>query len=201
MEKDKIMKRHLAETVVRELKTKSIEEITVQDIISSCEISRSTFYRYFKDKFDLLNWIFSQYMDELTSYYSHDSLCYKQVIFDITSFMSNSQMLFLKCFSYTGQNSFQEHFLQRTTEYITEHLEDRMDVEALSKEYATIVAFNSAGVLHTIVNWLQGGCKETPREISRIIVESMPEKIKYFFTSSEPDFWNYVHTSSPFEFL
>ena len=183
------------------LKTKSIEEITIREIVETCGISRASFYRYFRDKFDLLNWIFSQYMDELTGYYNHTSLCYRQVTFDITSFMANSRTLFQKCFSYMGQNSFQEYFLSCLTNYVGNHLKELMYVDELTPEYQMMVSFNSMGVLYTINNWLQNGCRESPEEITKIIIDSMPEKVKKYFVAPGYDKWDLVHSSNSFEYI
>ncbi|NHX22198.1 TetR/AcrR family transcriptional regulator, partial [Escherichia coli] len=37
------------------LQTKSFEQITVQDLCANANVRRSTFYRHFNDKYDLLN--------------------------------------------------------------------------------------------------------------------------------------------------
>ena len=48
--------------IARELKqlleTKSFTDITIGDIARHCKMSRNTFYYHFKDKYDVINWIF-----------------------------------------------------------------------------------------------------------------------------------------------
>ena len=39
------------------LETKSFENITIQDLCEKANVRRSTFYRHFNDKYDLLNHI------------------------------------------------------------------------------------------------------------------------------------------------
>lgn len=47
---------------IRALKTlmesEPLDRITVTEIVNACEVTRPTFYRYFKDKYDLVNWYF-----------------------------------------------------------------------------------------------------------------------------------------------
>ena len=38
------------------LQTKSFDEITVTDIVKHCGAARSTFYKYFSDKYDVMIW-------------------------------------------------------------------------------------------------------------------------------------------------
>ena len=40
------------------LEMKSFTDITVGDIARHCKISRNTFYYHFRDKYDVINWIF-----------------------------------------------------------------------------------------------------------------------------------------------
>lgn len=40
------------------------EDITVKDIVNNCDVSRVTFYRYFKDKYELMTWY---YQNELNT--------------------------------------------------------------------------------------------------------------------------------------
>ena len=50
----KRMIRHINKTVFELLYDYHFDEITVQKICEVAEINRSTFYRYFQDKYDLL---------------------------------------------------------------------------------------------------------------------------------------------------
>jgi AcrR family transcriptional regulator len=48
----------LADALLELLKEKPFEEVTVEDIVNKCGASRPTFYRHFKDKYDLMDWIY-----------------------------------------------------------------------------------------------------------------------------------------------
>ena len=53
-------KRLIGETMKRLMETKSVEKIRVTELCRAAGIERPTFYYYFKDKYDLLAWIFAQ---------------------------------------------------------------------------------------------------------------------------------------------
>ena len=46
-------------------KGKSIDKITVKDIVETCNITRQTFYYHFKDIMDVIEWSFQQRMEEI----------------------------------------------------------------------------------------------------------------------------------------
>ena len=48
----------LEESLKRLLLKKPLDKITITDITTDCGISRMAFYYHFKDKYDVINWIF-----------------------------------------------------------------------------------------------------------------------------------------------
>ncbi|WP_105956768.1 TetR/AcrR family transcriptional regulator [Apilactobacillus quenuiae] len=54
---------------------KGLEKVTVSDIIKITGINRSTFYRHFADKFDLVNFIESSILNEIKIKYNVFSNC------------------------------------------------------------------------------------------------------------------------------
>ena len=59
----------IAQGLKRLLKTTSFVNVSVGDIARECQISRNTFYYHFKDKYDLISWIF---YTEITSILTDD---------------------------------------------------------------------------------------------------------------------------------
>lgn len=51
-------KRALAEALKTLLRTKTLDKITVKELVEICEINRQTFYYHFQDIYDLLGWIY-----------------------------------------------------------------------------------------------------------------------------------------------
>ena len=50
-------KHDLAEALCQLLETKTLEKITVKDIVARCGVNRQTFYYHFHDVYDLMRWI------------------------------------------------------------------------------------------------------------------------------------------------
>lgn len=53
-------RQHIANTLQTMMRSTSFSRITVASLCNACYISRKTFYYHFRDKFDLLAWIFQQ---------------------------------------------------------------------------------------------------------------------------------------------
>ena len=54
------MKQMIAETLVKLLETKSVDKITVKELVDACGISRQGFYYHFQDIMEVIEWITSQ---------------------------------------------------------------------------------------------------------------------------------------------
>ena len=62
-------KKEFAEALIALAEKKEIEKITVQDLLDACDASRQTFYNHFRDKYDLINWIYSDAANEALKLY------------------------------------------------------------------------------------------------------------------------------------
>ena len=58
--KRKTAKEILAESFRELAESKPVDKITVPNIIENCGYSKTTFYRLFKDKYDLMAWDYAQ---------------------------------------------------------------------------------------------------------------------------------------------
>lgn len=61
----KTTKEIIADSFIELAETKAINRISIIDIVENCSLTKPTFYRYFKDKYDLISWI---YVREAESY-------------------------------------------------------------------------------------------------------------------------------------
>ena len=59
------MKERIAREFAELARTKSIDKITVKDIVEACHITRQTFYYHFQDLIDVIDWSLRQAKEEL----------------------------------------------------------------------------------------------------------------------------------------
>ena len=59
MERQEKTKYRMAESIKGLMARMPLDKITVKDIVAECGLTRQTFYRNFKDKYDLVNWFSS----------------------------------------------------------------------------------------------------------------------------------------------
>ena len=66
---------------------KSIDKITIQEIVDNCGYSPATFYRYFTDKYDLIAWEHTRAVGDIVDQTSADDYLWKQTLYDGARFL------------------------------------------------------------------------------------------------------------------
>ena len=94
----------IAEAMKTLMRSSPIEKITIRQIQEAAGVSRRSFYRYFRDKFDLLEWIynyeFCRYVEVLPEKSIWDYYP------DILRTLRSDPEFYCSAFVFTGQNSF-----------------------------------------------------------------------------------------------
>ncbi len=101
-----IMKKAMADALKVHLRKRAFSKITVDDICITADVGRRSFYRYFKDKYELLNWLYEyEFCDSVEK--SPDKTIWDYFP-DICRHLYSDRAFFVNAFSVTGQNSFRD---------------------------------------------------------------------------------------------
>jgi len=107
-----ITKRALANAMKALMQEKPFEKINVAHICERCGMNRKSFYYHFKDKYDLVNWIFDTEIIELISEEQAAKPYPERLEFieDTCMYFYQNRFFYQKAFQIKGQNSFSDHF-------------------------------------------------------------------------------------------
>ena len=103
-------KRALAEALKRRMAKQPLEKITVGDICSTCGMSRKGFYYHFRDKYDLVNWIF--YSEFVVRLYEKPEESVWEFYESICAYFYDNRPFYINAFAIQGQNSFSDYFCE-----------------------------------------------------------------------------------------
>ena len=172
----------LAEAMKRLMESQPLEKITVTQITELCDTTRPTFYRYFKDKYDLINW----YFDKLVL------TCFEQIGVSHTveesltqklRFIREEKAFFMGAFRSDDHNSLKEHDFELILRFYEELISKR-SAKAISEEIQFLLEMYCQGSVYMTVKWILGGMKEAPEDMARKLVEAMPPKLEKVFAES-----------------
>lgn len=148
-----ITKRALATSLKELMLEQPFDKINVAQICERCDMNRKSFYYHFKDKYDLVNWIFDT---EFIALFKNENLSsnYKErwaLIEKTCQYFYQNHAFYRKALQINGQNSFADHF----REYIRPILADRI-AHLFGQEQPDefTVDFFTDAVLCTMERWL-----------------------------------------------
>ena len=96
----------LAQALKELMKTSPLEKISVGDITQQAGVGRNTFYYHFKDKYDLVNWIFETESAQLLDS-SAPADDWGDFLGQLDSYIRQNFSFYKNALDYSGQNSLQ----------------------------------------------------------------------------------------------
>lgn len=99
-----ITKRALASSLKELMETKPFPKISVSDICEACKMSRKSFYYHFKDKYDLVNWIY--YTECVAAIREKEYHTDWDLLEDLCVYFYENRSFYRKTLSVDGQNFF-----------------------------------------------------------------------------------------------
>ena len=161
----------LRQTMIRLLKEKELEKITVTELCLHAQINRSTFYEYYDDIHDLMNDIETNFLekaDQLCAYITAHVLPPETVTSLILEFISDEKetlSLFISSYRYT---SFLKRIHKKVTYLFRSKLMQNFTFpETVSHEKLEhTIQFLSSGFYSVYLDWIQNDCREDPKELA-----------------------------------
>jgi len=180
-----ITKRALA-TALRELMEEvPFDKIQVAHICERCDMNRKSFYYHFKDKYDLLNWIFDTEIITFIQRYSGEEKIEKRVegFQDVCNYFYENRDFYRKALKVQGQNSFSEHF----REYIMPFLKIKLAHLIEDSEDDFALNFFTDGVFCTMERWLLDKNCMPPDEFVRKVLHLIYHGVNVLHKEFNPE--------------
>lgn len=166
------------------LENYSMEEITVKKILEHSGASRSTFYRNFRDKYDLMNQHYLYFFEKAAN--EHQDKTWEEAVLAIMTYLYEHRRYYLNAFQTEGQNCCYDYLYHDNVKRIINRLARVNGITTLSTYELAAVYFYSAGKLQVIKRWIKGELQATPEEITQILLDIMPKFLNDMFVKYKP---------------
>lgn len=159
-------KQILAESMKDLMKRMPLEKISVSDIVEHAEVGRNTFYYYFQDKYDLVNWIFqSESARFFAEHVTWDN--WTGWLESLEEYFFANREFYCNALDYTGQNSLQSYLFETLSDQVVQQARS-MGLDTTGRitqeELHFTGDFVACAVLGLLVRWAKTGMKERPRQ-------------------------------------
>lgn len=156
-------KKMIAQGMKQLLEEKAFEDISVGDIAKHCRISRNTIYYHFRDKYDIISWIF---FSEITPLIGDSAKIghWAEGLLALCSYMQENRSFYIKVLQIQGQNSFSQCLMEFYANLAQNFILDAKGGQILTQQQIrTISQFYAFGLTGVVSNWAKAGMEDDPR--------------------------------------
>ena len=172
-------KKMITETLFELLKTSAYEEITVTEIIQNSGLARTTFYRNFESKDDILKAYLRGLISDYAAEWDARRLDSVAVIFEFVEEYKDTLLTL-------SRNNLLPLLLICLNEYLPAAHSRASGDEDIYRQFfgeldpKYLLAFNIGAIWNTLFVWIEGGMKEPAHEIKELLQ-------KYYSMFQRPD--------------
>ena len=159
----------LAVALKKRMETTEFSKIRVSDLLKDCNIVRSTFYYYFSDIYELLEWMLNTeligLLEKCDELYTWD-----QGITMLMEYVRDNSKMCLCAFHSIGRGSLEKMFYKNCYVLMERFVNTGFsNVEVASEDKAFIMDFYVRAYVSALAAWLVGGMKKNPQAMVDMI--------------------------------
>ncbi len=167
----------IIEAFRRLLEIRKFDDITVQDILDEAHCSRGTFYRHFKDKYDIMNY---HYFASNQLIRSETGLSGAETIRLIIDSLVSNAHYFQGVVDTEGTNSFLMFTKGSSRQYFLDVYRKKTDAaDPIPARIRFMADFLSGGYVSIIRDWIIKDDTLSKDELAEYLYEMTPEDFRY----------------------
>lgn len=169
----------MAEVLKTLLKERPFSKITVQDIVSKCNINRNTFYYHFESNYDLLYFTYAQEVKKVVDSFHQANATVPQAIDFVLNYIDENIPLCQCAYESLGEQQFRsilEKDLVLLSTITIEYFGTQKE-KSFSEDFKSFVGFSYANLLNNQIIWYI-------RHNNDLDKEKFKEYFQTFFTAS-----------------
>lgn len=161
-------KKLFAESMKSLMETQPFSKVSISDICEKCSMNRKSFYYHFKDKYDLVNWIY--YTEFIYAVSTTQKIKSWDILEEICEYFYSNRKFYANALSFFGQNSFRDYFSSLMHEVIIEYMQDAFSDLEHCGFFAT---FFTDAFISSITRWLTDTSPVTPENFVSLLRSSL----------------------------
>lgn len=161
----------------RLIKENDFHKISVDMIMKVAGVSRSTFYRHFKDKYDVMNEIYKNLLDYYVD--PKQSSNYRELCFHLFSYAQDNLKIFKNALDSTGFNSFGNFIYEYSYETALAITKSHRDGKGFTPIEELQVDIFCNGICAVYKNMVNQRYNINPSDAADALYEMMPESLKH----------------------
>ena len=155
--------------------TKPIDRITVGDITSNCGYSTATFYRHFRDKYDLIVRAYSQGVSAIMQRIGVEGYTWRQTLVDGARVFRDQREVLANLLLHTnGHDSFVRNMTEINYDALKGYILKISGQAALDEQTDMFVRLYCMGTVSLTCEWILGKYGVSPEALAAIYETALP---------------------------
>lgn len=168
-------KRMFADELETMMARMPLSKVRVADLCARCGVERRVFYYHFKDKYDLVAWMFEQ--DRAAA--AETCAPYTQEFYaEAHRLLWARRDFYRRAFEEDTQNSIERYLLQLSVEANEAALKRHLGVAKLAREHAFEARHFAHGNVGCVIDWMRGSFAATPEQLAAFMFMCMPQTLR-----------------------
>ena len=179
--KRKTTKEILADSFIELAATKTLNRITVLNIVENCGLTKPTFYRYFKDKYDLMAWLFVREAQGNVNKIGKGGYLWRDTLLDGLRYYEKNRKLMVNALKHTsGRDAFINLINEVDITFVSGEIRKKLGTDTLPGHLATLVKIYCYGTGQYLCDWLTDNHPASCEEVAEAMEACIPEPLKPF---------------------
>ncbi|MBR1628833.1 MAG: TetR/AcrR family transcriptional regulator C-terminal domain-containing protein [Lachnospiraceae bacterium] len=179
--KRKTTKEILVESFIELSKKKEVNRITIEDIVNNCQLSPATFYRYFKDKYDLIAWEYARNFDERFHAVDGQKYTWRDYVLETVRYSWENRIYLQNLLNNTkGYQSYIKHVTECTLAMYRDHFIRKFGENSMDGDMEIYLRHSVYGSVHLACAWVVGEFEATPEHLTELICNCVIDPLKVF---------------------
>lgn len=154
------------------IKVVPLDKIAVTDIVTRSGMTRQTFYRYFKDKYDLVNWYFEKLV--LQSFRQMGNGCSLQEALQLKfAFINSEHSFFKEAFKSNDYNNLVNYDFNCIYEFYKGIIEKNLN-HSVDDDLDFLLKMYCKGSIDMTVDWVLNDMPISIEKIVSLLIEALP---------------------------
>ncbi|HIX81377.1 MAG TPA: TetR/AcrR family transcriptional regulator [Candidatus Erysipelatoclostridium merdavium] len=160
------------------IKVVPLDKIAVTDIVTRSGMTRQTFYRYFKDKYDLVNWYFEKLV--LQSFRQMGNGCSLQEALQLKfAFINSEHSFFKEAFKSNDYNNLVNYDFNCIYEFYKGIIEKNLN-HSVDDDLDFLLKMYCKGSIDMTVDWVLNDMPSSIEKIVSLLIEALPKRLEPF---------------------
>ena len=179
--KRKTTKEILAESIRELAEQKPIDKITIKEIVDNCEYSTATFYRHYRDKYDLIAWEYSRDLEQIMNQIDFNETSWKQTLMDGAGYYAeHKEYLANLLLNTSGYDSFIHHMTEINYMSLSKRVLKAAGTRKLDEKTEMLIRIYVFGTVQLSCEWILGKYEASPSTLAEVYEHALPEPLRQY---------------------